>query len=76
VTGTLEKRMLSGPAHRNALAKTGTLDGASALSGYVTARNGHRLAFSILMNERHINVTAAHGLQDRIVQLLAGSSPG
>jgi D-alanyl-D-alanine carboxypeptidase/D-alanyl-D-alanine-endopeptidase (penicillin-binding protein 4) len=76
VSGTLEKRMRSGPAYRNALAKTGTLDGASALSGYVTARNGHHLAFSILMNRRHINVPAAHVLQDRIVQLLAGSAPG
>ena len=34
----LHDRMRSGPAYRNALAKTGTLDGASALSGYVTAR--------------------------------------
>jgi PBP4 family serine-type D-alanyl-D-alanine carboxypeptidase len=76
VSGTLEKRMRTGPAHRNALAKTGTLDGASALSGYVTASNGHRLAFSIVMNKRHIDVPAAHVLQDRIVQLLAGSSPG
>jgi serine-type D-Ala-D-Ala carboxypeptidase/endopeptidase (penicillin-binding protein 4) len=76
VSGTLYKRMTSGPAYRNALAKTGTLDGASTLSGYVTARNGHHLAFSLLMNQRHINVTAAHGLQDRIVELLAGSTPG
>jgi PBP4 family serine-type D-alanyl-D-alanine carboxypeptidase len=76
VTGTLYNRMTSGPAYRNALAKTGTLDGASALSGYVTAANGHHLAFSLLMNRRHINVTAAHALQDRIVQLLAGSRPG
>jgi D-alanyl-D-alanine carboxypeptidase/D-alanyl-D-alanine-endopeptidase (penicillin-binding protein 4) len=75
VSGTLYNRMRSGPAYRNALAKTGTLDGASALSGYVTTRNGRHLAFSILMNKRHIDVPAAHVLQDRIVQLLAGSSP-
>ena len=49
----LSKRMRSGPAHRNARAKTGTLDDASALSGYVTSRNGHQLVFSILMNHRH-----------------------
>jgi hypothetical protein len=29
-----------------------------------------------MMNRRHINVTAAHALQDRIVQLLAASAPG
>jgi serine-type D-Ala-D-Ala carboxypeptidase/endopeptidase (penicillin-binding protein 4) len=75
VSGTLYNRMRSGPAFRNALAKTGTLTGASALSGYVTTRNGHHLVFSIVMNKRHIDVPAAHVLQDRIVQLLAGSSP-
>jgi serine-type D-Ala-D-Ala carboxypeptidase/endopeptidase (penicillin-binding protein 4) len=75
-TGTLYNRMTSGPAYRNARAKTGTLDGASALSGYVTSRNGRRLVFSMVMNQRHINVLAAHVLQDRIVQLLAGSSVG
>jgi D-alanyl-D-alanine carboxypeptidase/D-alanyl-D-alanine-endopeptidase (penicillin-binding protein 4) len=75
VSGTLTDRMRSGPAFRNALAKTGTLDGASALSGFVTARNGHHLAFSIVMNRRHIDVPAAHRLQDRIVQTLAGSAP-
>lgn len=72
-TGTLDNRMTSGPAYRNARAKTGTLEGASALSGYVTSRNGRKLVFAMVMNQRHINVLAAHALQDRIVQLLAGS---
>jgi len=27
------------------------------------------------MNRRHINIPAAHRLQDRIVQLLAASAP-
>ena len=76
VSGTLSKRMLTGPAHGNAHAKTGTLDDASNLSGYVTSRNGHLLVFSLLMNHGPlINVTAAQATQDRIVQLLAGSSP-
>jgi D-alanyl-D-alanine carboxypeptidase/D-alanyl-D-alanine-endopeptidase (penicillin-binding protein 4) len=73
-TGTLDNRMTSGPAYRNARAKTGTLDGASALSGYVTSRNGRNIVFSMVMNRRHIDVLAAHALQDRIVQLLAGST--
>src|SRR5262249_7191925 len=38
VNGTLSDRMKSGPAHGNARAKTGTLDDASALSGYVRSR--------------------------------------
>ena len=75
VNGTLSNRMRSGPAHRNAQAKTGTLDDASALSGYVHSRNGHRIVFSILVNHRRLNILAAHKLQDRIVQALAGSRP-
>jgi hypothetical protein len=56
-------------------AKTGTLDDASALSGYVHSRNGHQIVFSILVNHRRLNILAAHKLQDRIVQALAGSRP-
>jgi serine-type D-Ala-D-Ala carboxypeptidase/endopeptidase (penicillin-binding protein 4) len=75
VNGTLSKRMNTGPAHANARAKTGTLDDASTLSGYVTSANGHRLVFSIMINRRRLDITAAHALQDRIVQTLAGSRP-
>jgi D-alanyl-D-alanine carboxypeptidase/D-alanyl-D-alanine-endopeptidase (penicillin-binding protein 4) len=71
VSGTLSDRMTRGPAHRNVTAKTGTLDDASALSGFVTAANGHRLLFSILINHSRINVSRAHALQDRICQYLA-----
>jgi D-alanyl-D-alanine carboxypeptidase/D-alanyl-D-alanine-endopeptidase (penicillin-binding protein 4) len=74
VSGTLRDRMRTGPAHRNARAKTGTLNTASALSGYVRSANGHQLVFSIIQNRRpSLDVLAAHRLQDAIVQLLAGS---
>jgi D-alanyl-D-alanine carboxypeptidase/D-alanyl-D-alanine-endopeptidase (penicillin-binding protein 4) len=76
VNGTLSDRMKTGPAHGNAQAKTGTLNDASNLSGYVRAANGHRLVFSILVNGRRLDITAAHRLQDRIVQALAASRPG
>jgi D-alanyl-D-alanine carboxypeptidase/D-alanyl-D-alanine-endopeptidase (penicillin-binding protein 4) len=75
VSGTLDDRMRSGPAHANVQAKTGTLNDASALSGYLTAANGHHLAFAMLMNRRGMNIAAAQALQDRICQLLAASSP-
>jgi len=50
VDGTLDSRMKSGPAFQNVRAKTGTLNGVSTLAGYVTASNGHKLCFSIMVN--------------------------
>jgi len=47
--GTLANRMKNSAAYRNVTAKTGSLTGVSALSGYVTARDGHLLAFSIMV---------------------------
>jgi len=47
--GTLANRMKNSAAYRNAAAKTGSLTGVCALSGYVTASNGHLLAFSIMV---------------------------
>lgn len=70
VDGTLDERMTSGPANRNIHAKTGTLEGVIALSGYATASNGHQLAFSILINGV-LTTKVARNYQDRFCQELA-----
>jgi D-alanyl-D-alanine carboxypeptidase/D-alanyl-D-alanine-endopeptidase (penicillin-binding protein 4) len=44
-------RMYRSPAARNLRAKTGTMDGVSALSGIVRTRTGERILFSFLSNE-------------------------
>lgn len=44
------RRMGGTPAQGNLRAKTGTINNVSALSGYVTAANGERLAFAIISN--------------------------
>ena len=44
------RRMGGTPATGNLRAKTGTIDNVSSLSGYVRARDGERLAFSIISN--------------------------
>ncbi|MGZ4461218.1 MAG: D-alanyl-D-alanine carboxypeptidase/D-alanyl-D-alanine endopeptidase [Gaiellaceae bacterium] len=68
VSGTLARRLLSGPAHAFVRAKTGSTDIASALVGYA----GSRYAFAILMNARPwIDATRAHVAQDRFAQLVA-----
>jgi len=43
-------RMAGSPAARNLRAKTGTMDGVSALSGMVRTRSGERVLFSIISN--------------------------
>ncbi|HVF28012.1 MAG TPA: D-alanyl-D-alanine carboxypeptidase/D-alanyl-D-alanine-endopeptidase, partial [Pyrinomonadaceae bacterium] len=47
VDGTLRNRMKNTPAAGNARAKTGTLNTANSLSGYVTSAAGERLAFAL-----------------------------
>lgn len=68
VNGTLRDRP-SGSGR--VLAKTGTLDGVSSLSGYATTQSGARFAFSILMNGHLLSAWQAHAAQDRIAALLA-----
>ena len=70
VDGTLANRMKSGKAYRNVHAKTGTVKGVISLCGYVTASNGHQLAFSILTNGV-LSSQVARNFQDRICQELA-----
>lgn len=50
VDGTLVGRFKNSPLKGHLWAKTGTLNEANALSGYLTAASGKTLAFSILVN--------------------------
>jgi LysM repeat protein len=65
------RRMYRTGAERNLRAKTGTIDHVSALSGYVRARNGERLAFSIISNNVPSTFTAKR-VEDAIGARLAG----
>lgn len=49
VDGTLRKRMKGTSAQGNVHAKTGTVTGIRSLAGYCTAKNGHVLAFAIIV---------------------------
>lgn len=68
--GTLASRMRGTAADGRCHAKTGTLTGVSALSGYCFNRSGRRFAFSILMNGVGNSYTARYA-QDRIAALIA-----
>ncbi|MDH5233771.1 MAG: D-alanyl-D-alanine carboxypeptidase/D-alanyl-D-alanine-endopeptidase [Gemmatimonadota bacterium] len=71
VDGTIEKRMIGTAAANNVRAKTGTLDKARSLSGYVTAGDGRLLLFSILANNHVVANREVERVQDAIVALLA-----
>jgi PBP4 family serine-type D-alanyl-D-alanine carboxypeptidase len=73
INGTLAHRMRIAGVRGRVHAKTGTLDDASALSGYATTRSGGRVAFSILINGRPVDAWRAHDAQDAIASLLARS---
>jgi D-alanyl-D-alanine carboxypeptidase/D-alanyl-D-alanine-endopeptidase (penicillin-binding protein 4) len=74
VDGTLKNRMRSSPAEGTLRAKTGTLSGASCLSGFVRTRDGETVAFSIMMNHFVGSSATARRTQDAIGALLAGFS--
>ena len=65
--GSWRRRMATAPYRGNVMAKTGTLSGVSALSGYAKAVSGKSYAFSILCNRA--SGDARHA-QDRIVMAL------
>jgi D-alanyl-D-alanine carboxypeptidase/D-alanyl-D-alanine-endopeptidase (penicillin-binding protein 4) len=71
-SGTLARRMRGTAAAGNCHAKTGTLNGVSALSGYCfhgAEDEEHAVVFSLLMNR--VDVNRAHLVQDRMAALIA-----
>jgi D-alanyl-D-alanine carboxypeptidase/D-alanyl-D-alanine-endopeptidase (penicillin-binding protein 4) len=69
VNGTLQHRLNKPPARGRVLAKTGTTDTASSLSGYA----GDRYAFAVVQNGHPLSYWWARRAQDRFAQILAGS---
>ncbi|MEV1020889.1 D-alanyl-D-alanine carboxypeptidase/D-alanyl-D-alanine-endopeptidase [Streptomyces sp. NPDC050264] len=72
VGGTLRSRMCGTPAELNARGKTGSLTGASALSGYVKDADGRELVYSVVQN--NYLVDSVKPLEDAIVVTLAEST--
>ncbi len=74
VDGTLGYRLKGTPAAGQVRAKTGTYNHHSALSGYVTTRDGDLLAISTILNHCTAGSTALRAWQDRFFVTLAGWS--
>jgi len=64
--GTLSDR----DTNRRCRAKTGTISGVSALSGYCRAVSGDLIAFSILMNGVGYGYDSARRIQDAMTQII------
>lgn len=71
VDGTLASRMRGTPAQGNVHAKTGTVDKARSLSGYVTTADGRLLMFSLLCNNFTVANREVERVQDAILVTLA-----
>jgi serine-type D-Ala-D-Ala carboxypeptidase/endopeptidase (penicillin-binding protein 4) len=67
LSGTLSDRMRRPPARGHVVAKTGSTEQASALSGYVK----RRYVFSVVQNGRPVSWTWARRAQDRFATVLA-----
>ena len=72
VDGTIGRRMRGTLAAGNLHAKTGTLSGVTALSGYVRTLDGEWLAFSIMMQNYAGSSREYRAVQDAIGAVLAG----
>ena len=69
--GTLATRLRGTPAEGRVLAKTGTLQLANSLAGYVTTARGERLAFALFVNNHAGRGREAVVALDRVAVALA-----
>ncbi len=73
VDGTLARRFKDSPLKGRLWGKTGTLNEATALSGYLTTATGKTLAFSILVNGHRPGSTAESQAIYRIAEAVAAA---
>lgn len=73
--GTLKGRMKKEPLAGRVHAKTGTLDQASALSGYVITTSGRHIAFAMLTNHFVQDPGAIKSLEDEVCAILVRYRP-
>jgi len=76
VDGSLSGRMKGTAAEGLLRAKTGTLNGVSALSGYTMTADGEPLAFSIMMEHYVVRSARIRDVQDKIGALMSSFSRG
>ena len=76
VDGTLADRFRDPRLHGQVEAKTGSLDGVKALSGYLTTDRGEKVAFSILTNNFNLPGKDVLEAMDSVVQAIMEDDAG
>ncbi|MDP3830314.1 MAG: D-alanyl-D-alanine carboxypeptidase/D-alanyl-D-alanine-endopeptidase [Ignavibacteriaceae bacterium] len=71
VDGTLGGRMGSSSAEFNFRGKTGTLNGASSVSGYLKTKNGDDLIVSMIFEFSKGGINHFRKIQDQIIEIIA-----
>ncbi|MBN2366099.1 MAG: D-alanyl-D-alanine carboxypeptidase/D-alanyl-D-alanine-endopeptidase [Calditrichaeota bacterium] len=74
IDGTLKNRMKNTAAADKLRAKTGTLSGVSALSGYTVTADGERIAFSMIMEHFVGSSSKIRKIQDKVGSVISGFS--
>lgn len=68
--GTLEDRAVSSEVKQNVIAKTGTISGVSALSGYIKTYSNKHLAFTIMINGYNDKMKKAKNFENSLCQMI------
>ncbi len=68
VDGSLNSRLKGSCTASKIRAKTGTIRHVSALSGYMDASHGHRLVFSIMVNNHNMQTPGATSVMDKVLE--------
>ena len=71
-TGTLARRLTGSSTAGNVMAKTGSIIGGQALSGYALTSDGREMVFSVLVNGDPTEVRAARPAIDALVVAAVG----
>jgi len=72
IDGTLEDRMNGSAAQNNFRGKTGTLNGVSSISGYLTTDDGDDIIVCIIFEFTKGGARKYRDLQDRIIEIRCG----
>jgi len=75
VDGSLSERLNSPRLEKRSMAKTGSLDGVKALSGYATTDTGQEVVFSILSNNFNLPAKRVTDAIDQLVEAIVEDAP-